>query len=432
MAAETAAAKQPRFFYGWWVVLVSFFGDFLAPGITTHSFSFLVKPMTQELGWTRTMIMLGTTVKTSISAFSGPMVGPLIDHFGARLVMVVSAALAGAGIMALSRVNALWQFYLFYGLAGAICLIGIGGLITTTAVAKWFIRKRGRALAIVTAGLPLGGAVLGPISQYIIVHFGWRLAWIFLGATLWIVMIPLAWFLIRRTPEDMGLLPDGEDASPEVSPRQNGGSGGIEHRLQATEEVWTLKEAFKTPTLWLIILAFNTSGVGLGATLLHQTAYLSDKGLPSAAMTSNMIVWGIAAAVGSLFWGILAEKFPVRYSVAGCFLLSAGGLAILIGAQSLLPVLVYAVVFGIGSGGFAPLYAITLANYYGRTFLGSIHGVSMPFRLVSIGGGPLFAAYIYDVTRSYNLAFSIFATTNFIGAFLILITRPPRRKVAAT
>lgn len=419
MTPETVGIhKKPRFFYGWLIVLVSFFGDLMMAGVGVHSFGFFIKPMTQAFGWSRAQISFSATLRAVTGAFSGVFLGPLLDRYGAKPIMVGGAIIAGLGVIMLSRVTALWHFYLIHGIMDAAGLTAIGGLVATTVVAKWFIRKRGRAMAIVSAGLPLGGVILGPLTLYVITNFGWRMAWVVLGALIWIVVIPLAWVFMRRTPEDIGLLPDGD----ELPAQQGQGTQGTQ------EEVWTLKEALRTPTLWIILISFLSSGMGLSATMLHQIAYISDKGLPPSVGATNIIVWGIAAAVGSLFWGFLAEKIPVRFCVTAAFVVSAAGLVLLINAHSIEGVLLYSVVHGIGAGGSSPLDGIITANYYGRRFIGTIRGVLMPLRLISTGGGPLFAAYVYDVTKSYNLAFTIFAAAYIGGALMILIASPPRHK----
>ncbi len=426
MCPETVGdKKKPQFFYGWVIVLVSFLSDLMTTGATLHSFSFILKPMTQELGWTRTITMVGAGLKNTAGAFGGIIIGPLLDRYGARPLMVVGAVVGGIGIIALSRVNELWQFYLLYGLIGSMGITAIGGLVTSSTVVKWFIRKRSRATAITVAGSPLGGAVLGPITQYIILQYGWRAAWAVLGSLIWIVVIPLAGLFMRRQPEDMGLYPDGDKVRPE--PGQ--GASATDQSSPKLEEVWTPKAALRTPTLWVIILSFVLSGMGMSANMYHQTAYISDKGLPSSVLTTNIVVFGITAALAFIPWAFAAEKFAARYCVAASFFGCAGGLAILVAAQSMPAVLLYAVVYPLAASGGVLLEVIMLANYYGRTFIGTIRGVIMPLRLISTVGGPLFAAYIYDVTKSYDLAYIIFGITYLLAAFVILMARPPKPQV---
>ncbi|MDO8687867.1 MAG: MFS transporter [Dehalococcoidales bacterium] len=429
MPPETVGTpKKPRFFYGWLIVLVSFFGDLMMAGVATHSFGFFVKPMTEAFGWTRAQISFSATLRAITGAVSGIFLGPMLDRYGARPIMVGGAIIAGIGVIMLSRVTALWHFYLIHGIMDAAGLTAIGGLVATTVVAKWFIRKRGRAMAIVSAGLPLGGVILGPLTLYIITNFGWRMAWVVLGILIWVIIIPLAWIFMRRTPEDIGLLPDGEELSPQPEQGTKEEASTPNSAGSRVEEVWTLKEALRTPTLWIILLSFLSSGMGLSATMLHQIAYISDKGLPPSVGATNIMVWGIAAAVGSLFWGFLSERIPVRFCITAAFIVSAAGLFFIITANTIEGVLIYSVIHGIGAGGSSPLDGIITANYYGRRFIGTIRGVLMPLRLISTGGGPLFAAYIYDTTRSYDLAFIIFAVAYLLGGILILFAPPPKHK----
>lgn len=425
-----AVSRKPRFYYGWLIVLTGFLGDFMTAGVAVHSFGFILKPMTQELGWTRAMTMGAASMRTVTGAFSGVIIGPLLDRYGARPIMVLGAIIGGIGIIALSRVNEIWQFYLVYGLMGAVGMIAMGGLVSSAVVTKWFIRKRGRAMAIVAAGLPLGGAALGPVTQIIIENFGWRTAWLVLGSLILLVIIPAAGIFMRRTPEDIGLLPDGDNAPLKPNPGEVVKPEIIKRVAARLEETWTLKEALRTPVLWMIIASFILSGMGLSAGIFHQTAYISDKGLSSAVLTTNIIVFGFSAALGSLFWGFLSERIQVRYCVAASFLVSAGGLVLLIIAQDSGAVILYAIAYGVGAGGSAPLNAIILANYFGRTFMGTIQGVVMPLRLIATAGGPLFAGYIFDITGSYDTAFTIFAATYLLGGLMIWVARRPVRKEA--
>jgi len=211
MGAEAArTGEKPRFFYGWLVVVACFMGDFMMAGVSTHAFGVLLKPMSEDLGWSRTMATFAMTMRSFVSAFSGPIVGPLLDRRGPRVIMVVGATIAGIGIMAQGWVTEIWQFYLVYGVLGSLGMMAMGGLVTSTTVSKWFVRKRGRATAIVMAGLPMGGAVLVPVTQFVISNYGWRGAWVVLGLLVWVLVVPLAALFMRRTPEDMGLRPDGD------------------------------------------------------------------------------------------------------------------------------------------------------------------------------------------------------------------------------
>jgi len=413
--------RFPRFYYGWWIVVVSFIGDFMSAGVGAFAFSLFLKPMSEELGWARSMTAGAFTLRTIAGAVSAPIMGPLLDRYGARPLMVFGALLGGFGILALSRTTELWHFYLFYGVLGAIGLIEFGGFITSTAISKWFIRKRGRALAIATMGITLGGVVLTPVAQYLISNFGWRTAWLVLGITIWAVVVAPAAIFMRRRPEDMGLLPDG-DKAPANDP-----SNTVSHARPADQEqVWTLKAALKTPTLWLALIAFNLNGLGASAIVIHEVAYLTDRGYSTTLAVAVATGHALFAALGTFVAGLIAEKVSVRHCLIVAFLGASVGVGILMNAANTTVLLFFALIYGFSLGSYIVLNPLVWANYYGRTFLGTIRGVVMPLQMLASSIGPLFAALIYDSTASYQWALSTYMVCWLLAAFFIFLAKPPR------
>ena len=165
-----------------------------------------IKPMNESLGWSRGAISIAISLRSVFSALPGPVVGPWIDRLGPRPFMLWGAVASGLSTAALALVTQLWQFYLLYGVIGSVALIGIGNLVTGTAVAKWFVRKRGRAMGIADLGTAVGIALLIPVVELLISRYGWQGAWVALGVLTTAVMVPAA-LLMRREPEDYGLAP---------------------------------------------------------------------------------------------------------------------------------------------------------------------------------------------------------------------------------
>ena len=423
------AKKRGRFFYGWLIVAIAFLGDFISAGIGAYAFGLFFKPMSEELGWTRAMTAGALTMRNLMGAVSSPIIGPLVDRkHGPRVLMTVGGLLGGLAIMGLSRVSALWHFYMAYGVLGALGMIGLGGLVTNTVVAKWFIRKRGRAMAIATMGISSGGLVLVPLTQWAISSFGWRTAWVVLGCLIWVVIVVPAALLIRRSPEDIGLRPDGDEIEVRDTGSATPSIAVLEaEALHAEEEVWTLRAAVKTPTLWLLVAVFNLGGMSIMVTHVHVVAYLTDEGYSSAVAAAAVTVFAFCAGISKLIWGLMAERMAVRYCVIGCYLLTVVGLAILLNPRNVQMVFSYAVVFGLGIGGTAQLNPLTWANYFGRTFLGTIRGVLSPINLLSNAGGPLLAGYLYDITGDYQLPFTILLSGALLAALLMFFAKPPKQ-----
>lgn len=428
--SATKIVKKPLLFYGWLLVLVGFLGNLVHDGVSFWTFGLFLKPVSEELGTSRTALTLAFSLFVATVYSVGIVIGPLLDRYGPRFLMAAGALLCGASLLGLSQVTSLGQFYLLYILVG-LGVACFGGLVPDTVVAKWFVRHRGRATALVTMGFSTSGFVVAPGIQYLISHFGWRSAWLALGLMAWALLIVPALLFMRRQPEDMGLLPDGE---PDRAPQPSGATSAS----QATEALappgkeptWSLKEALRTPALWLIIVSFNLGYLSGPGFLVHLVPYLTDKGFGPGLATTTLGLFAFFMTLSKPFWGLLAERIHVRYCTIAACLASAVGLTLVVYAGSTWAILLLVVAYALARGGYVVLHALTWANYFGRSFLGTIRGVLLPLNLVSLGGGPLFAAFVYDVTHSYQMALLIMAALLALSAGVMALARPPRRLAA--
>lgn len=416
-----------NFFYGWVIVAVSFVCDMMSSGTGGYTLGLFFRSMRQDLGWSITQLTLSQSIRSVVNAVTGPVIGTLVDRIGGRPIMVVGGVVGGAGLIGMHWVHEPWQYYVLYSVFGAIGIAEFGGLVNGTVLAKWFVRKRGRAIAIATMGVSTGGWVLIPVTAVMIAHFGWRGAWVASGILiLFLVTIPSALF-IRNTPEEMGLRPDGEPEEPPGAGLSSQPSTPAAQRPRAMEEIsWTLKEAIKTPAFWLLIPAFNLGGMGLGATLTHQIPYMElGKGFSP----------GTAAAIGSLmafcafickpFWGFMVERIPVRWVVMWVYAGSSLGLVILINAHNVLMLVLYALVFGLHIGATPITGTVAWADYFGRASIGTIRGVAQPFMLITGIFAPLFTAWVFDTFGTYDLAFTVFIGTYGIAAVFMFFAKQP-------
>ena len=419
--------KKPRFFYGWYIVAATFFTHWLGAGVGVPNFGQFFKPMSQDLGWTRTQTTWPLAIRNIISHFTGPIVGPLMDKYGPRYLMTVGAIIVGIGTVLMSQIHSMWQFILFFSVIGAIGNAGLSGIVTNTALANWFVRMRGRATGISATGINFGEAVMTPLAFVLIASIGWRNAWIVLGLLPWVVVVPTAWIWMRRAPEDMGLRPDGDppvDAAVKGQIRAGGGRAATE------EHSWTPKAAFKSPALWLIMVSTTLASISVSGVVTHQIPYMTDKGLSAGIAALVLTTYALCAIPSKLAWGFLSERVHIRYLTAASLFGSAIGLLILIKADSTWEVLLFGVVYGSTRGAWSVVTSLVWANYFGRHFLGTIRGLSQPFNIFSSVGGPIFAAMVYDETGSYVFAFSIFVATYVMGGALILLAKPGKPQEA--
>ncbi len=422
--------EEGRIFYGWYIVAVCFLCWFSADAFGWYTFGVFIGPISSEMGWTTTMLTGALTLRTVAGGLMAPIIGHLADtKHGARILMSVGVLTAGAIPLIVSRITTIWQFYLFYGVLGALGMVGFGGLVTNAVISKWFIRRRGRAMGIAAMGISTSGLVFVPLVHTLISMFGWRTTLMILGFVIWGLAFFPVLLIVRRRPEDMGLKPDG-DSTDAIEGEWSDQAGQTDSA--DGEETWTVKEALKTRTLWQLLIGFNITGLALSGVFIHFYPFVESKGFSPAIAASAVTVFALCAALVKIPWGLAAERFRVRYCLTACYMGCAGSLLILLNSNSLPFVFLYAVVYGIALGGDMVLKELIWANYFGRTFLGSIRGITMPINLISMAGGPLIAAWLKDVTGSYQLPYTIFTVTAVFGTIILYFATPPVKKAVTS
>ncbi|MEE8477815.1 MAG: MFS transporter, partial [Gemmatimonadales bacterium] len=232
-----------RVYYGWAVVVAGVFSSFAVVPTQGPIVGLFVQPVRDDLGWSATAISLGFVAGTLAGGFFSWSIGGLLDRRGARMINVVSGFIIAAAMVGLSLMTSPWHFWLFFGIARGVSASG-SQLSTMVSLASWFVRKRGRVVGLIGTGQRFGQAVLPLPIFAIMVAFSWREAWLVLaGIVVLLQVVPSALF-VRRRPEDYGLLPDGQPLGD--------GDAQMEAFGDDVEETWTLQEAKRTRTLWLL------------------------------------------------------------------------------------------------------------------------------------------------------------------------------------
>jgi MFS family permease len=418
MVTSERAGQRPRIFYGWYVLGVAMLAAFLAAGISQLFMSIMLKPITDEFGWSRTATTGAITLGTILAGLAAPLFGHLADRYGPRGLMTLGALLLGAAYWALGHVGALWQFYVVYVAARGLITPMLMGVVPMTAATNWFRRMRGRALGFVAMAAPLGGAVLAFGGELIIESASWQTVFVvFAALTLGLLVVPCA-VLLRRTPEEMGLLPDGTPSAPTVGEV-------VPAAVPAPEPSWTLSEAVRTPALWLITASGVVGNMANTAVGFHLVPYYTDVGLPATQAVAALSVYAFAGAIASGLWGWFTERLSERTMGVAVSLLSAGAIVYLLWVRDLVGALTFAVLFGVTSRAGSTLTNIILAQYFGRQSYGTISGAVHPFLMVGLGLGPTIGALCYDLTGSYTAEFVAFAAASVLTAGLLWLARHP-------
>jgi sugar phosphate permease len=382
--------------------------------------SIMLKPLTQEFGWSRTAATGAITTGTIIAGILSLPIGKLADKYGPRALTSLGALMTAIAYLAFSKLVALWQFYLIFIISRAISTNTLSNIVPRTAVVNWFFRFRGRALGLLAMSPALGASVLTIIAQFIMKNHGWRVVFVIFAIGMIVFQATPAALILRKRPEDLGLLPDGE--------RKVAVSITSSTQVGAEEELnWTLRDAIRTSAIWLlsaaivVALAIN-SGIGF-----HMAAYFTDVGIDSTIAVGAISVYALTGAISNLIWGFLTERLPERIMAATVMIISAGAILFLHFVRTAVGAYAFAVIFGLSSRGEGLLVNIILAQYYGRSSFGTITGFVFPFSMIGLGFGPLISAFSFDLTGSYNTGFNIFIVASLIAATLLWIAKKPAR-----
>ncbi len=409
---------KKKIYRGWYIVTAIFFANWMGAGIGVPIYGLFYVPIRSSLSLTNLMLSLPPVIRNLTTHFMGPIVGPLVDKFGPRYLMTMGAIIAGFSTFLMSTADSFWEIILYFSIIGASGHACLSHIVTNTTLARWFIKKRGRATGIATTGINVGEAIMAPVIQLLITYVGWRKTWQFMAIVPWLIIAPTSFLFMRRSPEDLGLKPDGD--SDQIVDKQN-----FTKSPQDIEEIWTPKDAFKTTSLWALVFSTNLAAIAVIGVVLHQIPFMIDQGLSPGIAALSLTTYAIFAIPSKLIWGFLAEKVAIKYLTSASLLGSAIGLLILIQASTIKGVLLFGVIYGLTRGAWAVVQSLIWADYFGRAFLGSIRGFVSPIQGVSAVFGPLFAGWLRDITNSYQIPFYTFVVLYVISAIIILIIPKP-------
>lgn len=435
MTSTDGAGTGPegrRFFYGWYLVAVGFLANVAATFTLASTLSVFLKPLTEDLGVSRGVFSLLRSGESLIGAALAPMVGSLVDRYGGRWLMTLGALVVGGGFLLLSQVAEFWQFALVRWSLVSIGDAFVGSMVINVVISRWFIRKRGRAIAISSMGIGFSKVGMPVLAASLLLWLGWRVTWAVFGLLTLALVVGPAFVYVRRWPEDMGLHPDGTDGpSYERSSYANSRPGAP--RPAAPEEVvWNRREAVRTRSFWLIVIIFGVSSVGVTGLNLHVFSYVIDTGhtpIVAATVMSTIALMQLASPLG---WGLLTERIDLRKATMLKFLIQAAGLGLAITANNLVVLYSGFFLYGIGLGGGMVLPDIIWASYFGRLSLGKVRGLGLLVTNILSAAGPPFFGFLFDLTRSYLLSFNLFIVALIGSALLSLLLRPPEKRAKST
>ena len=413
--------RRPGIFYGWYMVGAAVGLQFLQAGLVSQAFGAYLAVLSEEQNWSKTALSGAAALQQMEVALLGPVLGWLLDRFGPKIFVRAGVVVFGAGLCLLSQVQTLPQFY------GAFIVIALGTSLCgffplNVSLIHWFERKRARALSAMSIGLALGG-VMVPLVAQSLTTYGWRATALASGIFAICVGLPLA-FVIRNSPHEHGEVPDG---IAEVASRE---AEIVQSNEQQTRD-FTAREALRTSAFWLISLGHGFALFVVHAVAVHAITHLKEGlgySIAEASLVISLVTLSQMGGVG-LGW-LIGDRWEKRYIAAGCMLAHAVGLLLLTYAASLTMVVAFAVLHGAAWGLRGPFMQAIRADYFGRSAIGMILGLSFMIIVVGQVGGPIIPGIFADITGDYRLGFTIIALLAGLGSMFFVLAKKPKAPLA--
>ena len=383
-------------------------GAFIATGVAQTVLGGVQDLIARDMGWDRTTIAFAATAATWTSGLTMPFVGKLVDRYGPRYMMLAAALIVSACFFALGGVNSVWQFYVAYIIARSFAGPNLQNVVPRTVAVNFFRRKRNLALGI-TALNRIGGEALNLLIITLVAGvLSWRAAYRTLGIVALPLSIPL-FLIMRKRPEDIGLLPDGDRVEQGRDVR------GDSVRWPPGEFDWRLREVVLVPSFWFIVWAEFLAVSTTAAVTFQLVPFLTDGGMSRSLAAGALMVSVLLGGLSVPLWGYLSDRFTIRrLTIAAVTATSVPTVAF---AFIDVPSVGFyvSVVWGIASGGIPVVGSMMIGDYFGRRSFGALTGLTGPFRTAAMGLGPALGALLVNVTGGYTAIFAV-AVVSYIAA----------------
>ena len=397
-----------KFFYGWIIVGIANIGIFSSGPGQSHTFSVFVEPISKDLQLSSTSIASAYGLATLIAAFLLPYMGKIIDKYGARVSLIIISIILGVSCIFFGAAS---NFLMLTVGFGFLRFFGQGSLMLGCAnlVSQWFDSKRGFAMSLMALGFGMSMAIHPPLSQFLIDEYGWKYAWIFLGISTWIIMVPALFILAWNNPEQLGLKQDGAKQSNFKT-----------NKIEVIEGL-NLTEAFKEHSFY--ILASMWFGMAMLVTTLHfyQVTILTSQGITTEFAANLFTVSAIAMVIFMPLVGKFFDNYPTKYVLATGLLINSISLISITYSSNEAYSLFYATSFGINNAFSMTMFGYIWPRYFGRKHLGSIQGIGQMIGVIGASLGPLPVGFAIDYFGSSLVTIRYLSIYPIIMAIVIIL-----------
>ena len=418
--------NKANFFYGWIIVIASFFVLIICGGVF-YSFGIFFEPLEVEFGWSRASISSVNTFLLLAMAVSTYTMGRLTVKYGPRRPLIAGALIMGIGLCLCSQAQSLWQLRAFYILVG----LGSGAtwVIPTATVQRWFMKRRALVLGIVVSGVGLGALVFAPLIDHVIFLYGWRTTYILLGSVSWAVLTAASVVMVM-SPEKKGLKPYGAEELALKTELTPGINKTTDSSKVWTTQLWSTKEAIRSKSLWGLVILYALTLIPIYMISTHIVRFALDAGISGAIAASALGLIGGMSIAGRLVMGGAADKIGWKTALAICCFFCGAAAIWLTEVNNLWMLYLFVVIYGFFYGGKVPQIPGLVGFFFGTSSLAEITGIIHALSVLVGAAGPLIAGYIFDKTGSYTIAFSLAAASFIAAGILALVLKPPRKIIA--
>jgi MFS family permease len=397
-----------KIFYGWVVVGAGIVVTCIGFGAML-SLSVFLQPMSEAMGWTRTGISTAALINWLSMGVGTFVWGALSDRIGTRPVVLCGGVLLGLGMMMASQAASLVQFQILFGVLVGTAT-GSFYVPMTATTTRWFTRHRSLAVALVSAGISVGSATVGPLARWIITGYDWRTAMFVIGELALVMIIPAALF-VREPPVPVSV-------------------AGMAATAGAEGREFTAAQALRTPQFAAIALAYFACCAAHSGPIFHMVTYAIDHGVTPMAAVTVLSVAGLASLGGKIICGLVADRVGAMRTLVVGLAIQAVAVSLYLFTRELASFYGLALMFGFAYGGVMPLYAILVREYFGARTMGTVFGAVAFVSTLGMALGPLAGGWLYDTFGGYFWLY-IGSFGIGLGAVAIAFTfRPPRSLVA--
>jgi MFS family permease len=407
-----------RIFYGWVIAgtILTVWAISIGP---RQSFSIFLLPFIEEFGASRSATSAAFSLHMAFYALGGWVLGILLDRVGPKRIIAGSTAAWALVLMATSQLTNVWQLYLVYGVLGGVCTGGLAYVANNALISRWFIRYRGLASGLAQASVPLGTAVFGALSQFGVGAIGWRHTHLVFGLLVAATSLPLVLVVLRDTPEEMGLAPDGAPPAVDAS---SGPAGGARR-----------SNGFTGPGFprgyWAVFCANCLRGLATYAILVHQVAYLVDVGFSRVAAATFFSTSFFLSIPGGLAAGAISDRIgrPKTYAWIGAiFAIGYVSLLLTRHPSQVVTLWLHVIAMGLSNGGVSPVFASLLTDRLQGPRLGFLLGLQNIGFGIGAALAPYLAGAAFDLFGSYTLVFTLMALAMVLSSAIVFTSMPAR------